>query len=183
MTIDQESLRDTLMRRMFVAQLIIIGTMAVLFGIAMVWDLGSFWFAFGAGILGASIALIKRFDRLDQKELERAARSWFGILMPLMYGGVMAAVAYGLFMSQILSGEQGGGLLTTNLFPNFTGSDGQVATAQAFRNMRPQSLQSLGKLLVWCFVAGYSERFIVGVLSRLDQMGAPSDPAKPKANS
>lgn len=72
--------------------------------------------------------------------------------------------------------ERHGGLLTTNLFPNFTSSQGELVTATAFRNMRPETLQDLGKLLVWCFLAGYSEGFIVGILGRLEQMnGTESD--------
>lgn len=40
--------------------------------------------------------------------------------MPFLYGGMMAAVAYLLFMAGILTGDSGGGLLTTNVFPNFS---------------------------------------------------------------
>ncbi len=170
---DVESVRHTLMGRIFIVQLVLIAAVTVLVGAATVWNIGAFWFAFAGGILGGSIALIKRIECGNASQLDRVFRSWYGLLMPLLYGGVMAIIAYGLFMAQILSGEMGGGLLTTNLFPNFTGSDGEQVTATAFRNMRPEKLQDLGKLLIWCFLAGYSEQFIVNILGRMEQVSSP----------
>ncbi len=92
--------------------------------------------------------------------------------MPLLYGGLMAGIAYLLFVSGILSGDGGSGLFTSNLFPNFT--EPQTKTEQlirAFLEIRPVSMKDTGKLLVWCFVAGYSERFVTGILKQLERRG------------
>jgi len=171
---DVESVRHTLMGRVFLAQLILIAAITILVGAATVWNIGAFWFAFAGGILGGSIALIKRIECGNASQLDQVFRSWYGLLMPLLYGGVMAIIAYGFFMAQILSGEGGGGLLTTNLFPSFTDLEGERVTAMAFRNMRPKTLQDLGKLLIWCFLAGYSERFIINILGRMEQVSTPA---------
>ena len=77
----------------------------------------------------------------------------------------MASVAYLLFMSGILTGEQGQGLFTSNLFPNFTHPvipTGQLLTVPMILQIRPVSVADVGKLFVWCFLAGYSERFVTG---------------------
>ncbi|HQU70926.1 MAG TPA: hypothetical protein PKV71_15550 [Calditrichia bacterium] len=42
--------------------------------------------------------------------------------------------------------------------------------------MRSAGLMDFGKLMVWCFLVGYSERFVMGVLKRLEdtnQSGTP----------
>lgn len=35
--------------------------------------------------------------------------------------------------------------------------------------LRPESMQDFGKLLVWCFIAGYSEKFVSGILQTLEE--------------
>ena len=98
----------------------------------------------------------------------------------------MAGVAYLLFMSGILTGEGGHGLFTSNLFPNFTflpEAEGLRLSMREVVGLRPKGVQDLGKLLVWCFVSGYSESFVVGVLNTLErQRGgeekAPTAPPK-----
>ena len=91
--------------------------------------------------------------------------------MPFLYGGLMAGVAYFLFVSQVLSGTDGDGLLAMNLFPDFdyqTKISGSLKV-QDWLYLRPKGLDDVGKLIVWCFLAGYSESFISGILKRLEQ--------------
>ena len=35
--------------------------------------------------------------------------------------------------------------------------------------MRPAGLKDLGKLLLWCFLAGYYEKFVIGILKQLER--------------
>ena len=82
----------------------------------------------------------------------------------------MSGVAYLLFISGILSGNEGEGLITTNLFPYFKDTtEFNADLLQQFKAIKPASMQDTGKLLVWCFLAGYSEHFIVRVLNHLEQ--------------
>jgi len=39
---------------------------------------------------------------------------------------------------------------------------------KSFLGSRPATLPDLGKLLAWCFLAGYSEKFVIGVLGKLE---------------
>lgn len=129
---------------------------------------GFFWFSFLAGCVGASLGALKRI-RSDPQFAVELAQSRIATLMPVLYGGLMAGVAYLLFMSGILSGDGGNGLLTTNLFPNFSAASAARASLSEYLAMRPATMADAGKLIVWCFLAGYSERFVAGILGQLEQ--------------
>ena len=104
--------------------------------------------------------------------LEQLASSWVSSLMPVLYGGLMAAVAYVLFMSGILTGDGGQGLFTSNLFPNFTSPDqgaGGLLSVPVILKLRSESVKDFGKMLVWCFLSGYSEKFVAGILQSLEE--------------
>lgn len=82
----------------------------------------------------------------------------------------MAGVGYLLFMSALLSGESNDGLFTSNLFPNFTKVDAsETNLIKRFMDIEPASMKDVGKLMVWCFVAGYSESFVTGILKQLER--------------
>ena len=152
-----------------VVALVVVTTIMVL--IAAYWmDFGFFWFAFLAGVFGASVALLRRLR--DETEFKtEAVQSWMPTLMPQLYGGLLAAITYFLFVSGILSGSEAGGFISTSLFPNFSSgepNDG-VLTVNDFLQSRPVALQDAGKLMVWCFLGGYSEGFVTGMLGRLEK--------------
>ncbi|MCB0283853.1 MAG: hypothetical protein KDF60_14805 [Calditrichaeota bacterium] len=161
-------------RRIFISQFLLIVAFSLLAIAAYSWPerIGSFFFAFILGCLGGSVALLKRIHKSDAKVVEEMATYWVAILMPMLYGGVMSSIAYLLFMSGILSGDGGNGLFTSNLFPNFTSPDPQGGELLSFKQivqMRPESLKDAGKLMVWCFLAGYSENFVIGILKQLER--------------
>lgn len=169
-----QSISYQAIRRIFVAQLSLVVTFGVLAIAAYAWPerIGSFFFAFFLGCIGGSVALLKRIRKSDSRVIEDLATYWIATLMPLLYGGVMAGIAYLLFMSGILSGDGGNGLFTSNLFPNFTRPNpeaGELLSIRQIVQMRPETLKDIGKLLVWCFLAGYSERFVIGILKQLER--------------
>lgn len=171
MTNDHPSTAHILVKRIFAVQVALIILSTILVVIAVRNDLGFFWFAFLAGVFGASVALLRRIPKSDARFVEQALRSWSTTLMPFLYGGMMAAVAYFLFVSRILSGTEGSGLIATNLFPDFasTGKEAGKVSMSDWLTIRPKELPDAGKLIVWCFLAGYSEGFVSGILGRLEQ--------------
>ncbi len=155
----------------FVIQIILILLMGGLFAIGYRnHNMGSFWFALILGSLGASISLMRRINT-GKADFITASTEFkiLSTLMPILYGTIMTGIAYLLFMSGILSGENGGGLITTNIFPNFdkTGAFGKTLMEQ-FLIIHPYDIKEAGKLFVWCFITGYSEKFITGVLSSME---------------
>lgn len=168
---DANDLSSVLVRRIFLAQVILIGSSAALVMAAVRVDLGFFWFAFLAGVFGASVALLRRVQKGDTALVQVTLHSWSTTLMPFLYGGLMAGVIYFLFLSQILSGKDGNGLLATNLFPDFPpiANEGERLAIKDWLRLRPKDLPDAGKLIVWCFLAGYSESFVSGILLRLQK--------------
>lgn len=153
-------------------QLCIVAAFCLLTIVGYFWHIGSFFFGVFLGSLGGSIALLKRIRSEKASIIEEAAADIISTLMPILYGGLMAGVGYLLFMSGILSGEGGDGLFTSNLFPNFTTpSNTEEKLIKRFMQMEPETMKDVGKLLVWCFVAGYSESFVTGILKQLEQRG------------
>ena len=133
-------------------------------------NIGAFFFSIIIGSIGASISIMKRIKSDDPefyKEYEDL-KSW-AILMPILYGTLLSGVCYLLFMSGILSGDGGNGLLTTNLFPNFSNTNSYNDNLlDQFVVIKPSSMQDTGKLLVWCFLSGYSEQFVIKILNELE---------------
>jgi hypothetical protein len=167
----QES-RLAVIRRIFVAQVCLVAAFCLLAIFGFFWHVGSFFFGFFLGSLGGSIALLRRVRSEKTASIGELAADMTSTLMPLLYGGLMAGVGYLLFMSGILSGEGGAGLFTSNLFPNFTTPNAtEENLIKRFLEMKPVSMKDVGKLLVWCFVAGYSERFVTGILKQLERRG------------
>ena len=172
---DPRQQKHLVIRRIFIAQLVLILVLSGLATALRWYDFGSFWFAFLVGCLGGTVGLLRRVRAGLQSAIDEASLSWWSTLMPALYGGLMAGVAYLLFMSRILSGDPTEGLFTSNLFPLFSEPEGDgPLSLRVFIDMRPVELTDLGKLLVWSFIAGYSESFVTGMLERLEQ-GAGQD--------
>lgn len=162
--------------RLFIAQVTLLGFLLLLVVVLTFTGrtLGTFIFAFFAGGAGASLALMRRLGAQSRESLEELATSWRTTLMPLVFGGMMAAVTYCLFMSGILTGDGGSGLFTSNLFPNFKKPetrDDELLNMRTVLAIRPATVSDAGKLIVWCFVAGFSEKFVPGMLASLERKG------------
>ncbi|MBR9921685.1 MAG: hypothetical protein GYB31_12675 [Bacteroidetes bacterium] len=166
-------------RTIFIVQLLILATMAGLFIVGALstrFEVKSFFFCLLFGTLGASVSLLRRVQA-DKAAGKRTRLPLLETLMPMLYGTVLAGVVYLLFMSGILSGQEGDGLLTTNLFPDFTkltDAEKELPLLEQFTIIQPLGIKNTGKLFVWCFIGGYSERFVIGLIDQLEQKGSGS---------
>lgn len=185
--------RTLVIRRLFIAQLVLLvfSTLFVIVFYFYTKQLGSFVFSFFAGCLGGSIAMVRRLPGASTETIEFFAVDWISTLMPLLYGGLMAVVAYLLFMSGILTGTDltgtdRKGLFVSNLFPSFDLApleDDKPLNMRDILKLRPNGVINAGKLMVWCFLAGFSERFIIGILGRLENhASSASNKEKSKEN-
>jgi hypothetical protein len=172
---EEDTLRHSLIRRIFFVQIILIIATSLLVLIAIGFELGSFWFAFVSGIFGASIAMLRMVTRGLQIPSNLRSEHLAIMLSPLLYGGLMAGVAYFIIVSGLVAGTEGSGIITSNLFPKFTDSTSPNGVQMLdFLAVRPVSITDATKLIVWCFLAGYSESFVTGILRSLEGQGGVS---------
>ena len=113
---------------------------------------------FVAGQVGGYVGLQRRVKTMSPEDLELLATSWvYTVLSPLV-GGILAIALYLVFVSELVTGH---------LFPVFEADSGASDT-ESIRMVFAQHGQSYvdyAKLMVWSFIAGYSERFVVNVIS------------------
>jgi hypothetical protein len=70
------------------------------------------------------------------------------------------------------------GLLSGDLFPQFAADDTAV-DAVGFQKLMAQhgvAYQDYAKMLVWSFVAGYSEKFVTDVVARFEGSAVSAAP-------
>jgi len=140
--------------------------------------MGTLLFALLAGAMGAGVSLARRSANLAEAELTTLLRSPWNLAVVEVVACVMAGIVYLLFLAGILTGDGGGGLFTSNLFPKFSWPDVPAQTPldiPTVLKVRPTSIQDFGKLVVWCFLAGYSEKFAPGILGVLEQRGSGTE--------
>jgi hypothetical protein len=70
-------------------------------------------------------------------------------------GATFAFLLFGLFMSGVLQG---------GFFPSFACAEDRYTSFQAFTSCSPTTNGDVAKVLVWAFVAGFSERFVPNIL-------------------
>jgi hypothetical protein len=153
-------------RRLVVMTSIALGCLVALFAITLIVG-GRFmvsWACFGCGLLGGFVSIQQRLKTFGRVELELLSRSWFQIILIPVYGGIFALVLYVGLLSEIVKGQ---------LFPTFsiTPFHSPPTTDDVrdfFSKTYPSSGADLAKLLFWCFVAGFSERFIPQILGNAE---------------
>ncbi len=152
--------------------LIIVSAVLVLLFYIISEQMGTMLFALLIGGIGACVSFFLRFSKLTTTEIEFIVTSWWSIVVPVLIGLIMGGFIYIVFFAGILTGDGGDGLFTSNLFPLFTSTqleEGEVLSLKKALEIRPVSVQDFGKLLVWCFLAGYSERLVPNILQNLEQ--------------
>jgi len=157
-----------------IAILAVAGILTLAFAL-MTAQMGTMFFALLAGALGAEVSIIRRIPSLKDADVSALVGSWWSLVVPLLAGSVMAGVLYLVFMAGILTGDGGEGLFTSNLFPTFTAPQVKdPLDLHVVLEIRPASIKDFGKLMAWCFLSGYSERFVPSLLQSLEQRGSGS---------
>lgn len=132
-----------------------------------------------AGAVGAVVNNYYRLARLSEADKATAARLRSSVLTMQVYvsmliAGILALVMYGLCMTGLLAGQ---------LFPQFRGVELDYDRMSNFlTGVKPMTNIDTGKVLIWSFIAGFSEKLIPNVLDRLASQaealrGKPDDDA------
>lgn len=130
---------------------------------------------FSVGIIGGFVGLQRRLKKMSEDDLTLLANSWVYVCLAPLVGGILAVLTYVLFVSGLLAGD---------LFPKF------VADADAMKHSGLAVIFAIhggaadyGKMLFWCFVAGFSEHFATDIISRFESQADATNAAKPPAAS
>lgn len=112
------------------------------------------------GAIGGFISVQRRLKTLAQEDLVLLARSWVYVLLSPLVGSILATLLFFLFVS---------GLLTGDLFPNFTGDGDSLSVGLlSLFVVFGESYTDYAKLIFWCFLAGYSETFVTNIISNFE---------------
>jgi uncharacterized membrane protein YeaQ/YmgE (transglycosylase-associated protein family) len=115
------------------------------------------------GIVGGFVGLQRRLKGLTDQDLDLLTSSYLYSFLAPFVGGILALLLYVLFISGLLAGD---------LFPVFSPDDSKAG---------PSNLTSLfaihgdakayAKLIFWCFIAGFSERFVTDIIGGFEKRG------------
>jgi hypothetical protein len=133
--------------------------------------------ALAVGMIGGFVGLQRRLRSLPEEDLTLLAHSWVHVCLSPLVGGILAVVTYVLFVSGLLAGD---------LFPTFVADipqAGLAAGADGAAHAHPQGLGKIfaihgegpadyAKMLFWCFLAGFSERFATDIMGRFESRAA-----------
>ena len=113
------------------------------------------------GVIGGFVSLQRRLKDLTLLDLELLANSKVYLMLAPMVGGVLAMVLYLIFLSGLLRGD---------MFPEFMSktTDKTSGFPTIFEQYGKHGFSDYAKLLVWAFIAGYSEKFVTNVLGRFE---------------
>jgi hypothetical protein len=136
-----------------------------------------------AGILGATVSIARRVkaatdvplnDTDPVIRLSTIVNGDLGIQFSICIGGAFALVLYFMFVAGAPAK-----VLAPEMLPKFcsgaTGA-GCGTTLDMFTGLIPSTATDLSKMLLWCFVAGFAEKFVPDILDRLAGMGHPASP-------
>ncbi|MEI6320245.1 MAG: hypothetical protein WCS09_17140, partial [Pseudomonadota bacterium] len=141
------------------------------------------------GMIGGFVGLQRRLRSMPDEDLTLLANSWVYVCLSPLVGGILAVVTYVLFVSGLLAGD---------LFPTFvpdlpgTGpaAGASLAAGDATVVDAPRGIGKIfaiqgaaaadyAKMLFWCFLAGFSERFATDIMSRFEsRAGDGRDPGR-----
>lgn len=139
------------------------------------------------GLLGAFTSIMRRM-RNDSDQHGGGAESSFKELTALAYGkiGITFSLLFGVIFSLVLMLFFQSGLtavvfsadLAKTAFPMFpvVATDVAACTAGTLVGLPGPGLQTLGKLLVWSFAAGFIERLVPDALDRLTKAAETKKP-------
>ncbi|MGB3472774.1 MAG: hypothetical protein WBA51_18305 [Erythrobacter sp.] len=122
------------------------------------------WVVFSTGIIGGFVSIQQRVKNISDEELVLISGSWFQILLIPIFGAIFALVLYCIFLTQIATLD----MFPKMVFPEIpeTGPD-EAYIVKILQETYPASGQDLAKIVFWSFVAGFAERFVPQIITKM----------------
>lgn len=119
---------------------------------------------FAVGIIGGVVGLQRRLKKMSPDDLMLLANSWVYVCLSPLVGGILAVVTYVFFVSGVLRGT---------FFPEFEPDPAPLpdGLARLFA-VHGVTAADYGKMLLWGFIAGFSERFATDIINRFEANAA-----------
>lgn len=113
------------------------------------------------GQIGGFVSLQRRLKSLPDDDLQLINKSWIYTLLPPFVGGILAMLLFLLFLSGMIEGE---------IFPVFAAEDPQDIPRDFTAIMDTYAVghESYAKIIIWSFVAGYSEKFVIDIIGKFE---------------
>lgn len=115
------------------------------------------------GAIGGLVALQRRLKDLSKEDLGLLATSKYYFLLSPFIGGMLATLLFILFLSGLVRGE---------LFPNFVLDINMPPEHKsnflAIFDMGSDNPADYAKLIFWSFMAGFSEKLVINVISQFE---------------
>jgi len=118
------------------------------------------------GAMGGLMSMQQRYQSVTREgdpidNISEMMQGWPRLFLPVISGGLFAALLYMLII---------GGLLEGDLFPKLVAqTDDATPNGVSFwdllKQSRPTSSSNYAKLIIWSFLAGFAERFVPDTLS------------------
>jgi hypothetical protein len=118
------------------------------------------WLVLQCGIIGGFVSIQQRLNKMDAEELSLLSGSWYTVLLIPVYGGIFSLILYILFLSGIITNS----LFPEFYYPNFDNPVTPQNILEFLKNCYPSTGPDLAKLIIWSFIAGFSERFVPQIL-------------------
>lgn len=168
MTLAKDLRRRSLMvitRRLIIFSACALIVISVVLTISYIWKKRVMlsYLTFGCGLLGGFVSIQQRLHKIDEQELSLLTESWFTILVIPIFGAIFAEVLYVLFLSGLLKGH----MFPLFYIPPFGDAPTASNIVSFLHETYPRSGEDMAKLMFWAFVAGFSERFVPQIVSRI----------------
>lgn len=118
------------------------------------------------GSMGGLVSIYQRMDSIEKEKLQIFAGDIFSFLIIPLMGGVFSLILFIMFLANLIAGQ---------FFPSYSIDVGDNSMFyEKIINLRTD-FSGFAKSLFWAFLAGFSERFVLNKLKKIQEVDNEND--------